>query len=67
MTVLGRTRAVVFQELGRGVDDDGAWATASVSLDAFAGQTVRVLIEAADGGRLGLVEAGIDDLRVTRP
>ena len=67
VTVLGRTRTVVFEERGGGVDDDGAWASASVSLDAFAGQTVRVLIEAADGGRLGLVEAGVDDLRVTRP
>jgi carboxypeptidase T len=67
VSILGRTRAVVFQERGRAVDDDGAWASASVSLDAFAGQTVRVLIEAADAGRWGLVEAGIDDLRVTRP
>ena len=32
-------------------DVDGAWRTASVSMDAFAGQTIHLRFEAADGGR----------------
>ena len=33
---------------------------------AFAGQSIRILIEAADAGGASLVEAGIDDVKVTR-
>jgi hypothetical protein len=52
--------------LGAAADVDGAWASASASLNAFAGQTVRLLIEAADAGTASLVEAGIDDVRITQ-
>ena len=40
--------------------------TTSASLSAFAGQTVRILIEAADASTASLVEAGIDDVRITQ-
>ncbi len=43
---------------------NAVWTPVSVSLDAFAGQSIRLLIEAADGGRSSLVEAAIDDVRV---
>ena len=52
---------------GAPVDVDGAWRTASVSFDAFAGQTVRLRFEAVDGGPGNLVEVELDDIRVTRP
>jgi carboxypeptidase T len=52
---------------GAPVDRDGAWANASVSLDAWAGQQIRLRFSATDGGRDGLVEAAFDDIRVTRP
>ena len=45
---------------------NGSWVNNAVSLNAFAGQTVRILIEAADASTASLVEAGVDDLRVTR-
>lgn len=60
------TTSVVFQRLASATDVDGAWATATASLNAFAGQTVRLLIEAADAGTASLVEAGIDDVRITQ-
>jgi hypothetical protein len=66
VSVVGGTTSVVFQRLGSATDVDGAWASASASLNAFAGQTVRLLIQAADAGTASLVEAGIDDVRITR-
>ena len=45
---------------------NGAWAGASANLTPFAGQTIRLLIEAADASTASLVEAGIDDVRITR-
>ncbi len=57
---------VVFEQLAAPSDRQGAWTTVSVDLDTYAGETVRVLIEAADSGADGLVEAAIDDVRVYR-
>ena len=39
---------------------------ATASLNAFAGQTVRIRVEAADASVASLVEAAVDDLKVTR-
>ncbi|HEU4674014.1 MAG TPA: M14 family zinc carboxypeptidase [Candidatus Limnocylindrales bacterium] len=52
---------------GAPVDRDGAWRHASILLDAWAGQTVRLRFSATDGGRNNLVEAAFDDVRVSRP
>ncbi len=43
----------------------GAWVLQSISLNPFAGQTVRILFEIADGAGGGAVEAAIDDVAVT--
>jgi hypothetical protein len=61
------TRVPVFTRFGRNADVDGAWRTASLSMDAFAGQTVRLRFVAQDGGRGNLLEVELDDVRVTRP
>jgi extracellular elastinolytic metalloproteinase len=66
VSVVGTTTSVVFQRVGAAVNLNGAWAAASANLTPFAGQTIRLLIEAADAGTASLVEAGIDDVRVTR-
>jgi hypothetical protein len=52
---------------GRRIDVDGAWRTASVSLDAFAGQTIHLRFVATDGGPDNLLEVQLDDIRVTQP
>jgi hypothetical protein len=61
------TRTQVWARAARAALVSGAWATASVPLDPWAGQPVRVVVQAVDAGRSSLVEAGIDDVRVTRP
>jgi aminopeptidase S len=66
VSILGTTTAVVFQELGSAVDDDAAWADASVDLSAFAGQTIRIVVEAVDASGASLVEAAIDDVKIDR-
>ena len=57
----------VFRVSGRRVDVDGAWRTASVAMDAFAGETVHLRFQAADGGPGNLLEVELDDVRVTQP
>lgn len=61
------TQTVAWERTAADVPGAGAWAAASVSLDAWAGQTIHVRFEAADGGADSLVEMGLDDIRVTRP
>ena len=63
---VGGVQTVVWSRLGAAVDADGVWRTASIAMDAYAGQTVRIRFVAADGGVANLVEAEIDDVRVTR-
>jgi hypothetical protein len=62
--VVGSTTQTVLEVLGTGTIKGGAWQTATVNLDAFAGQTVYLLVEAADGGSGSLVEAGLDDVLI---
>ena len=44
----------------------GAWTTRTVNLNAFAGQTVQLRFEAVDAGTASLIEAGFDNVVVTR-
>jgi glucose/arabinose dehydrogenase len=44
----------------------GAWATRTASLDAWAGQTIQLRIDAVDATDVGaLVEAGVDNVAIT--
>ena len=62
--VVGSTTTTVLQELGAANDDDAAWASFSGSLTSYAGQTVYLLIEAADASGASLVEAAVDDVLI---
>ncbi len=64
--ISGSTNTIVFQRLGAATNVNGVWAVTSASLNAFAGQTITILIEAADASGASLVEAGIDDVRIVQ-
>lgn len=60
------TASQVFQSPGAAVNRNGVWTPASANISSFAGQTVRIRIEAADASTASLVEAAIDDVRITQ-
>jgi hypothetical protein len=60
------TLTTVYTRSGAAANLNGAWGGTTVSLQQFAGQTVRLVFEAADASTASLVEAGVDDVRVTR-
>jgi hypothetical protein len=62
--IIGSTTTTVFEMRGAGTDTDAVWRTTSVSLNPFAGQSIWILIEAADAGVPSLVEAAIDDVTI---
>jgi hypothetical protein len=63
--VIGTPATTVFQEVGAANNDNAAWATFSANLTSFGGQTVYLLIIAADASGESLVEAAIDDVLIT--
>ncbi|HET8680407.1 MAG TPA: M28 family peptidase [Micromonosporaceae bacterium] len=56
----------LFTQAGAATDRDAAWAVGSWNISAYAGQSVRVLVAAADASTGSLVEAGVDDVRITQ-
>jgi carboxypeptidase T len=61
------TRTLVREELGAADTDKPAWASVNVPMTPWAGQTVRIVFEAADLDAPSMVEAAVDDVRITRP
>jgi len=47
-------------------DFPGAWRTRTANISSWAGQTVRIRVDAIDGAANSLIEAGIDNVVVTR-
>jgi aminopeptidase S len=64
--VSGTTTTTVFTQAGAASDRAAAWQTATVNLSAYAGQSVKLLVEAADTGTASLVEAAVDDVKITK-
>lgn len=58
--------STVFEKLGAAATVAGTWQTATANLTTFAGQTVRILVEAADASTGSLIEAGLDDVKITK-
>ncbi|WP_283133667.1 M4 family metallopeptidase [Rhizohabitans arisaemae] len=65
--VAGAVNNVVFQQLGAATNRAGAWATATVNLSAYGGQTIRLVVDTADASTASLIEAGVDNVKITRP
>lgn len=55
---------VVFEERGTAVNDSAAFATRSIDLSAYAGQTIQILFSAGDRAVDNLLEAAVDDVRI---
>jgi glucose/arabinose dehydrogenase len=58
--------AALFTRRGNGTNVPAVWTSQSVNLSAWAGQTVRIRFEAVDAGAISLVEAGVDNVEITR-
>ena len=56
----------LFTQAGAAANRNGAWAVGTWNISSFAGQSVRILISAADASGASLVEAGVDDVRITQ-
>jgi carboxypeptidase T len=61
------TRTLVRSEVGAANIDRPSWASASIALTPWAGQTIRIVFVATDAAGDSIVEAAVDDVRVTRP
>jgi hypothetical protein len=64
--VVGSTTSTVLNVPGAASDRDGAWTTFSTNISSFAGESVHILIDAADVSTASLVEAGVDDVTITQ-
>jgi aminopeptidase S len=56
----------LFTQAGAASNRNGAWASRTASLTAYAGQSVRIVFRAVDASTASLVEAGVDDVRITQ-
>jgi hypothetical protein len=63
--VVGSTTSTVVQQTGSAAQVNGAFTRTSANISAFAGQTVRIVITAADNATGSLVEAAVDDVTIT--
>ncbi|HEX5594604.1 MAG TPA: M14 family zinc carboxypeptidase [Micromonosporaceae bacterium] len=55
----------LLHQAGAATNRNGSWAIANLNLTSYAGQSVRILVEAADLSTASLVEAAIDDVVIT--
>jgi hypothetical protein len=58
--------AALFTRRGNATKVPAVWTSQSVNLSAWAGQTVRIRFEAVDAGAISMVEAGVDNVEITR-
>ncbi len=60
-------RTLVWATAGSWTTVGAAWRVASAALTPWAGQPIRIVIQATDGANDSLVEVLVDDIRVERP
>ncbi|MGN9809697.1 M28 family metallopeptidase [Micromonospora sp. BQ11] len=64
--VVGGSTVTVLNATGAATDRAAAWQTAGADISALRGQTVRIVIDAADASGASLVEAAVDDVKITQ-
>lgn len=64
-TEQGRKQTLVLQT-GTAANRPAQWSAFSADLSSFAGSTVHLIIEAADGGAGSMLEAAVDNLRINK-
>ncbi|WP_199511448.1 M28 family peptidase [Nucisporomicrobium flavum] len=64
--ISGSTATTVFSQAGAASNRAAAWQTATVNLSPYAGQSIRLQVEAADAGTASLVEAAVDNVVITK-
>jgi carboxypeptidase T len=57
---------VLFTQAGAASNRAGAWSTGTHNISAYAGQSVRILVECADASTGSLIECGLDDAKITQ-
>ncbi|WBB56092.1 M14 family zinc carboxypeptidase [Verrucosispora sp. WMMD573] len=60
----GGTTALLTQS-GAASNRNGAWTVSNLNLTPYAGQSIRILVEAADTSTASLVEAAVDNVTIT--
>ena len=67
MRVVGENGVVqtVYARAGAASNVAAAWATRTVNLDAWAGETIQLRIDAIDAEPGSLIEAGVDNVAIT--
>ncbi|MFI6759578.1 M28 family peptidase [Micromonospora sp. NPDC050417] len=64
--VVGGSTSTVLNVTGAATNRAAAWQSASVNVSGFAGQSVRILVDAADASGASLVEAAVDDVKIVQ-
>ena len=55
----------LLSQAGAASNRNGAWTTSNLNLTPYAGQSIRILVEAADASTASLVEAAVDNVTIT--
>lgn len=63
--IVGDTTSTILEKRGSRSVAEASWQSHSVDISAFAGQTIYILIEAADAESKSLIEAGIDNIKLS--
>jgi trimeric autotransporter adhesin len=64
--VVGTTTVTVLNIAGAATNVAATFATTTADISSFRGQTIRILIDVADAGTASLIEAAVDDVKITQ-
>ncbi|MER5454202.1 M28 family metallopeptidase [Micromonospora sp. NPDC002389] len=64
--VVGTSTVTALSAAGAATNRAASWQTGSADISALRGQTVRIVVDAADASTASLVEAAVDDVRIVQ-